>query len=151
MTPEIYFEDLPAGTVMDLGTYEVTREEILEFANKYDPQPFHTDEEAAKHSIFGGLIASGWHTCSMMMRLLHDGLLVRAASLGSPGVDEIRWLRPVRPGDALHAELPIVDSRPSQSKPDRGVIRSRWLVHIQDGDLVMTMEGMGMYRRRRPG
>jgi len=150
-TPEIYWEDLPAGTVMDLGTYEVTREEILEFANKYDPQPFHVDEEAAKDSIFGGLIASGWHTCSMMMRLLCDGLLLRAASLGSPGMDEVRWLKPVRPGDTLHAKMEVVESRASQSKPDRGVIRSRWEVHNQDGELVMTMEGRGMYRRRTPG
>lgn len=151
MTPDIYWEDLPAGTVMDLGTYEVTREEILEFAHKYDPQPFHVDEEAAKHSIFGGLIASGWHTCSMMMRLLCDGLLLRAASLGSPGMDEVRWLKPVRPGDTLHAKMEIVESRASQSKPDRGVIRSRWEVHNQSGELVMTMEGRGMYRRRSPG
>lgn len=150
-TPEVYFEDLPAGTVFDLGTYGVTKEEILEFARKYDPQPFHTDEEAAKDSIYGGLIASGWHTCSMMMRLLCDGLLSRAASLGSPGMDQIRWLKPVRPGDTLHGVMKIVDSRASRSKPDRGVIRSRWEVHNQDGEMVMTMEGIGMYRRREPG
>ena len=150
-TPEIYFEDLPAGTVVDLGSREVTKEEILEFAEEYDPQPFHIDEEAAKDSIFGGLVASGWHTCSMMMRLLVDGLLLRASSLGSPGMDQIRWLKPVRPGDTLHAVMTVVDSRPSRSKPDRGVIRSRWEVHNQDGELVMTMEGIGMYRRREPG
>ena len=146
--PEIYWEDLPTGTVMDLGSYEVTKEEILEFARKYDPQPFHVDEEAAKDSIFGGLIASGWHTCSMMMRLLVDGLLRRAASLGSPGVDQVRWLKPVRPGDTLEAKMEVVESRASKSKPDRGLIRSRWEVRNQDGELVMTMEGMGMYRRR---
>jgi len=146
--PEIYFEDLPTGTAMDLGSYEVTREEILEFARKYDPQPFHVDEDAANDSVFGGLIASGWHTCSMTMRLVCDGLLLRAAALGSPGVDEVRWLKPVRPGDTLHAKLEIVESRPSQSKPDRGVIRSRWLVQNQKGELVMTLEGMGMYRLR---
>jgi len=149
--PEIYFEDLPTGTVMDLGSYEVTREEILEFARKYDPQPFHVDEEAANGSVFGGLIASGWHTCSMVMRLVCDGLLLHAAGLGSPGVDEVRWLKPVRPGDTLHAKLEIVESRASQSKPDRGVIRSRWLVQNQVGELVMTVEGLGMYRRRNVG
>ena len=146
--PEIYWEDLSEGTVVDLGSREVTREEILEFASKYDPQPFHTDEEAAKASIFGGLVASGWHTCSMMMRLLVDGLLRRAASLGSPGVDQVRWLKPVRPGDTLEAKMEVVESRASKSKPDRGLIRSRWEVRNQDGELVMTMEGMGMYRRR---
>jgi acyl dehydratase len=151
VTPEIYWEDLPTGTVMDLGSYEVTKEEILEFARKYDPQPFHVDEEAAEDSIFGGLIASGWHTCSMMMRLLCEGLLLRAASLGSPGMDEVRWLKPVRPGDTLHAKMAVVESRASQSKPDRGVIHSRWEVHNQNGELVMTMQGRGMYRRRTPG
>jgi acyl dehydratase len=150
-TPEIFWEDLSTGTVFDLGTYEVTKEEILEFAKKYDPQPFHTDEKAAEESIFGGLIASGWHTCSMMMRLFCDGLLARSASMGSPGVDQVRWLKPVRPGDTLHARLEIIDSRASRSKPDRGVVRSRWDVRNQDGEQVMTMEGMGMYRRREPG
>jgi acyl dehydratase len=148
--PEIYWEDLPTGTITDLGTCEVTKDEILEFACKYDPQPFHTDEEAAKESIYGGLIASGWHTCSMMMRLLYEGLLRRAASLGSPGVDQVRWLMPVRPGDTLRAKMEVIESRASKSKPDRGVVRSRWEVRNQDGELVMTMEGTGMYRRR-PG
>lgn len=150
-TPEVYWEDLTPGMIIDLGTYEVTREEILEFARRYDPQPFHTDEEAAGESIFGGLIASGWHTCAMMMRLLCDGLLLRSASLGSPGVDEVRWLRPVRPGDTLGATMEVVESRASTSKPDRGVIRSRWEVRNQQAEVVMTMEGMGMYRRRQPG
>jgi len=147
---EIYWEDLPSGTVIDLGTYEVTKEEILEFARKYDPQPFHTDEEAAKRSIYGGLIASGWHTCAMSMRMLCDHLLLRAASLGSPGLDQIRWLRPVRPGDTLAGIMEVVDSRPSKSKPDRGLIKSRWEVTNQDGEVVLTMEGHGMYRRRGP-
>lgn len=149
--PEIYWEDLPPGTVIDLGSREVTREEILEFARKYDPQSFHTDEEAAKDSIYGGLIASGWHTCAMMIRLLCDTLLLRAASLGSPGIDEIRWLKPVRPGDTLRGRMEVVESRPSRSRPDRGLITSRWEVRNQHGDLVMTMKGVGMYRRREGG
>jgi acyl dehydratase len=148
--PKVYFDDLPAGTVIDLGTYAVTKAEILDFARKYDPQPFHTDEEAAKASIFGGLIASGWHTCSMMMRLLCDSLLLRAASLGSPGIDEVRWLLPVRPGDTLHGRMEVVEARASKSKPDRGVIKSRWEVRNQNGELVMTMNGNGMYGRRPP-
>jgi acyl dehydratase len=134
--------------VIDLGSYEVTEEEILEFARKYDPQPFHTDPEVAKGSIYGGLIASGWHTCAMSMRMLCDKLLLRAASLGSPGLDQIRWLRPVRPGDTLGGFMEVVESRPSRSKPDRGIIKSRWEVKNQDDEVVLTMEGAAMYRRR---
>ena len=147
-SPEVYWEDLPVGTVIDLGTRRVTRDEIVEFARKYDPQSFHTDEEAAKDSIYGGLIASGWHTCVMMIRLLCDTLLLRAASLGSPGIDEIRWVRPVRPGDTLHARMEVIESRASRSKPDRGLVKSRWEVRNQTGEVVMTMAGVGMYRRR---
>ena len=147
-TPEVYWEDLPVGTVIDLGAHDVSKEEILEFARKYDPQWFHTDEEAAKDSIYGGLIASGWHTCAMMIRLLCDSLLLRAASLGSPGIDEIRWIRPVRPGDTLRGRMEVIESRASKSKPDRGLVKSRWEVRNQADEVVMTMEGMGMYRRR---
>jgi acyl dehydratase len=151
MDAEIFWEDLPVGKVIDLGTREVPREEIIEFARRYDPQPFHTDEAAAKKSIYGGLIASGWHTCAMMMRLLYDGLLKRSASLGSPGVDSVRWLKPVRPGDVLRARMTVTEARASTSKPDRGIIKSQWQVFNQNDELVMTMEGMGMYRRRSPG
>ena len=147
-TPQVFWEDLPVGTVLDLGTRDVSKEEILEFATKYDPQSFHIDEEAAKDSIYGGLIASGWHTCAMVIRLLCDSLLLRAASMGSPGIDELRWLKPVRPGDTLHATMEVIESRASRSKPDRGLIKSRWEVTNQTGEVVMTMEGMGMYRRR---
>lgn len=151
MSRRTHWEDFHADDEIDLGTYEVTREEILEFARRYDPQPFHTDEEAAKESIYGGLIASGWHTCAMMMRLLCDAVLVDAASLGSPGVESVRWLKPVRPGDTLRARMRVLETRASRSKPDRGIIRSRWEVSNQDGETVMTMEGMGMYRRREAG
>ena len=150
MSDKYYWEDLYAGKVIEFGGREVSRDEIIEFAKRYDPQPFHTDEAAAKHSIYGGLIASGWHTCAMMMRMLYDGVLIRAASLGSPGVDSVRWLKPVRPGDILRARMTIVEAHPSRSKPDRGTIKSRWEVFNQNDELVMTMEGMGMYRRR-PG
>jgi acyl dehydratase len=148
MTAKVYWEDFSVGKVIDLGTRAVPREEILEFARRYDPQPFHTDEEAAKNSIYGGLIASGWHTCAMMMRLLYDGVLKHAASLGSPGVDNVRWLKPVRPGDTLRAQMTVTEARASTSKPDRGFIKSKWEVFNQRDELVMTMEGMGMYRRR---
>lgn len=148
MSDKFYWEDMYAGRVIELGERKVAREEIIEFARQYDPQPFHTDEAAAKQSIYGGLIASGWHTCAMMMRMLYDGVLIRAASLGSPGVDSVRWLKPVRPGDTLRARMMIVEARPSRSKPDRGTINSKWEVFNQNDELVMTMEGMGMYRRR---
>ncbi|MDX1567999.1 MAG: MaoC family dehydratase, partial [Longimicrobiales bacterium] len=110
----------------------------------------HTDEDAARDSIYGGLIASGWHTCAMMMRLLCDAVLSNAASLGSPGVESVRWLEPVRPGDTLRARMRIIETRASRSKPDRGIIKSHWEVENQDGETVMTMEGIGMYRRREP-
>lgn len=148
MSAKIYFEDLSVGQVIDLGTRAVPRHEVLEFARAYDPQPFHTDEEAAKASIYGGLIASGWHTCAMMMRLLYDGFIKHADSLGSPGIDNIRWLKPVRPGDVLRARMTIIEARASVSKPDRGFIKSNWEVFNQTDELVMTMVGMGMYRRR---
>lgn len=148
MSTEYYWEDLFVGRVIELGPRQVAREEIIEFAKRYDPQPFHTDEDAAKDSIYGGLVASGWHTCAMMMRMLYDSVLVRAASLGSPGVDAVRWLKPVRPGDTLRARMTIVEARASSSKPDRGTIRSKWEVFNQNDELVMTMEGVGMYRRR---
>lgn len=151
MTAEVHWEDFSVGKVIDLGTCVVSREEVLEFARRYDPQPFHTDDQAARQSIYGGLIASGWHTCALMMRLLYDGLIKRAASLGSPGIDSVRWLKPVRPGDTLRATMTITETRASTSKPDRGVIKSKWEVYNQHGELVMTMEGMGMYRRRNPG
>lgn len=146
----VYWEDFHVGQVIELGTREVSREEILQFARRYDPQPFHTDDEAAEESIYGGLIASGWHTCAMTMRMLYDGLLERAASLGSPGVDNVRWLEPVRPGDTLRARMRVLETRPSRSKPDRGTIKSRWEVLNQNDEMVMTMEGYGMYRRRGP-
>lgn len=151
MTAEVYWEDFLIGKVIDLGTCVVSREEVLEFARRYDPQPFHTDDEAATQSIYGGLIASGWHTCALMMRLLYDGLIKRAASLGSPGIDSVRWLKPVRPGDTLRATMTITETRASTRKPDRGLIKSKWEVYNQNHELVMTMEGMGMYRRRNPG
>jgi acyl dehydratase len=148
LSATVYFEDFYLGQVIDLGSRAVPREEVLEFARAYDPQPFHTDDEAAKKSIYGGLIASGWHTCAMMMRMLYDGLINHAASMGSPGIDNIRWLKPVRPGDVLRAQMTIVEVRASTSKPDRGFVNSHWEVFNQDNQLVMTMAGMGMYRRR---
>jgi acyl dehydratase len=142
-----HLEDFEVGETFELGSCHVTREEILEFARRYDPQPFHVDEEAARRSIYGGLIASGWHTTAMLMRLLVDGM-AGAASMGSPGADEIRWLRPVRPGDTLTARGLILDVVPSRSKPDRGHIRAAYEVFNQKGEKVMTMISRGIYARR---
>ena len=144
----LYFEDFEVGSRRELGSYLVTEEEILAFARQYDPQPFHVDKEAAAKSIYGGLISSGWMTCSIMMRLLVLSTTGKSASMGSPGVDEIRWLKPVYAGDTLTAVLKVLDTRPSQSKPDRGVVHTQWEATNQHGELVCTVKGMGMYGRR---
>ena len=143
-----YFEDYLVGEVMQYGQYRITAEEIIEFASRYDPQPFHLDEQAGRESHFGGLVASGWMTGSVMMRMMTDHYLSRVASMGSPGLDEIRWLAPVRPGDVLSVRSTVLDARASRSKPDRGVIWSEHQVLNQTGEVVMTVKGMGMYRRR---
>jgi acyl dehydratase len=143
-----YFDDFTVGASLDLGSKTVSEEEILRFAQEFDPQPFHVDPEAAGRSIFGGLIASGWHTCAMTMRLLVDGLLLKSASFGSPGVEQIRWVQPVRPGDTLTARVTVLESRPSQSKPDRGTLRIRTEVTNQAGEQVMWMENLAMFGRR---
>jgi acyl dehydratase len=126
----------------------VTREEIVAFAREFDPQPFHVDEAAAAGTIYGGLIASGWHTIALYMRLMWDSYLKDTASLGSPGVDEVRWLKPVRPGDTLRARFTVLDAVPSRSKPDRGIVRSLSEVFNQHGEVVMTLRGLGMFGRR---
>ena len=144
----IHLEDFVVGEVIEIGSCSVSREEIVEFAHRYDPQPFHVDENAAKASIFGGLIASGWHTASMFMRLFVDRVLAGGATLGSPGIDEIRWPRPVRPGDTLTARVTVLEAAPSRSKPDRGHVRIRYEVANQAGETVMTMVGVSLYRRR---
>ena len=143
-----YFEDFAPGQDIDLGTRTVTEEEIVAFARAYDPQPFHVDRDAAAHSIYGGVIASGWHTCGMMMRMVVDGLLNRSASMGSPGLDGVRWLAPVRAGDTLNVRYQTVQVKPSASKPDRGVVWSKWVAINQHGETVCTVEGMGMFGRR---
>jgi acyl dehydratase len=144
----IHLEDFAPGQVHPLGRHTVSRDEIVAFARAWDPQPFHLDEEAAGASIYRGLIASGWHTVCVFMRLFADGLLNRAAAMGSPGVDEVRWLQPVRPGDTLEARLEVLEVRPSRSKPDRGVIRARCVVANQDGEEVLTMQAVVLFRRR---
>ena len=144
----LYLEDFEPGQIIELGSRTVTKEEIIAFAEQYDPQPFHIDEAAAAETIYGGLIASGWHTVSLHMRLLVDGLLSNAASMGSPGVDEVRWLKPVRPGDVLTARGVVHEVVPSRSKPDRGILRTTYEMFNQDGERVLSMTGVGMFRRR---
>ena len=143
-----YFEDFTPGDVIELGSRTISKERILAFAREFDPQPFHTDEEAATRSIYGGLLASGWHTGSLLMRILYDGLLKDTASLGSPGIDELRWLEPVRPGDTLTARMTIVEAIPSRSKPDRGLIRSLMEMRNQYGRVVLTIRGLSLLGRR---
>ena len=139
-----YFEDFKPGDVIELGARTITKERILAFAREFDPQPFHTDEEAAKRSIYGGLLASGWHTGSLLMRILYDGLLHDAASLGSPGIDELRWLEPVRPGDTLAGRMTILEAIPSRSKPDRGIIRSLIEMRNQHGAVVVSIRRLSL-------
>jgi len=144
----LYFEDFPPGDVRESPARTVTREEILAFAREFDPQPFHTDEAAARQTIYGGLIASGWHTIALYMRMMWDSYLKDTASLGSPGVDEVRWLKPVRPGDTLRARFTVLEAVPSRSKPDRGLVRSLSEVFNQHGEVVMTLRGLGLFGRR---
>jgi acyl dehydratase len=147
-----YFEDLEVGDVYELdGRYDVTREEIKEFAEQYDPQPFHLDEAAAEESIFGSLAASGWHTASACMRLLVDGFLDPETSMGASGVEELRWLQPVHPGDTLRAEVEVLEKRPSESRPEMGHVRTKLTGFDQNDDPVIEWKASGMYRRRDPG
>jgi acyl dehydratase len=143
-----FWEDFPAGSVREFGGVAVSRESILRFAREFDPQPFHVDEEAAKRSPFGGLIASGWHTCALMMRMACDAFLLDSASVGSPGMDHIKWLKPVRPGDTLRVRLTVKEARVLKSRPNVGIVKNFWQVLNQDGDEVMQSEGYGMFLRR---
>ena len=140
-----YFEDLVVGTKARFGRYEVTREEVIDFAGKYDPQPFHLDDDAAAQTHFGRLSASGWHTCAMVMRMLVDNLKEhRQAGLGSPGLDELRWLRPVYPGDVLRVESELLEKTRSRSRPEMGSYKSIISVFNQDDVKVMTFRSIGL-------
>jgi acyl dehydratase len=145
-----YFEDFKLGEVIELGSREVTEAEIVAFAMQFDPQYFHTDPEAAAASVWGGLVASGWHTMGMFMRLLVDGFLKDVASLASPGVDEIRWLRPVRPGDRIRARLTLIEAIPSQTSAERGTIKQLGELFNQKDELVMSFKPIALIGRRPP-
>ncbi len=144
-----YFEDFRAGETIELGEVQIDAEEIVAFGRQFDPQPFHVDPEAARHSAFGGLIASGWHTVGIFMRLYSEHVLNHSTSMGSPGVDELRWLKPVRPGDTLRPRWTVLECIPSRSKPDRGVIRSLVEVSNQHGEVVLQMRAANIFARRQ--
>jgi acyl dehydratase len=145
------YEDLEVGKAYEVGSHTFGREEIVEFAQKYDPQPFHLSEAGGEASMFGALVASGWHTCSTMMGMLVRNFFKDSTSMGSPGIDEIRWIKPVRVGDTLSMTNIVVSKRVSQSKPDRGIVETRWEGRNQDGELVVTVSSKGMFGLRHPG
>lgn len=144
-----YFEDYRPGFVGEYGSITVSQEEVIEFARRFDPQEFHTDPIGAARGPFGGLIASGWHTSSLMMRLYADHFVSKVAGLGSPGIDELRWTRPVRPGDTLSIRVTILEARRSSSKPDRGLVRVQIEVLNQDKEVVMSLKAMTLFLCRK--
>jgi hypothetical protein len=150
VAPRFFWEDFAVGQVRDLGCISATREEIIAFASQFDPQPFHLDDAAAKASVFGGLCASGWHTCAMAMRLMVTNFLQDTASLGSPGLEGIKWLKPVFPDDVLRLQTTVLETKPMGRRPDVGMTRNLWEMFNQHGDKVLHMEGWGMFRRRTP-
>jgi acyl dehydratase len=144
-----YFEDIAIGRVARFGEYRVTREEVMEFAQRYDPQPFHLSDEAAAQTHFGRLSASGWHTCAMVMSMMVANLKnSQQAGLGSPGLDELRWLKPVYPGDTLRCETEVIEKRASRSRPEMGIFKSRMTVFNQDDVAVMSMISNGLIATR---
>ena len=143
-----YAEDFPVGVRRELGSTSLVEDEVIRFAREFDPQPFHVDKAAAEQGFYGGIIASGWHTCSLTMRIMVDNYLADAAALGSPGIDELRWLKPVRPGDRLTVYSTVREVKNSTSKPDRAVLTTVTEVENQRGDVVLTMLGKTMMLRR---
>ena len=152
-TPRWYWEDFAPGTVREFGAKRVDREEVIRFAREFDPQPFHLDDAvAAAHPLFRGLAASGWHTCAMVMRMMCDEYLLDAASLGSPGLEKLQWLKPLYPGDVLRVRMETLEARPMNSKPHVGLVRTQWeaIARRPSGEdaVVLRMEGWGMFQRR---
>ena len=145
-----FWEDMAVGQVRELGTISPTREEIIAFASQFDPQPFHLDDAAGEASVFGGLCASGWHTCAMAMRLMVTNFLQQTSSLGSPGLEHIQWKKPAYPNDTLRLQTTVLETKPMGRRPDVGMTRNLWEMFNQHGDKVLHMEGWGMFRRRHP-
>lgn len=146
--PRLYWEDFAPGASEEMGRHTFTEAEIIAFARQYDPQPFHVDAGAAAGSAFGGLIASGWHTCAIGMRMMCDNYINRTQSMGAPGVENIRWPNPVRPGDTVTYTRTVLETRASNSRPQMGLVKSRWDARNQRGEPVLQMEGWGMFGRR---
>lgn len=148
---KLHWEDIPVGHVMTYGAYAVTKDEIIEYAREYDPQPHHIDEEAAKLSLTKGLCASGWHSCAMFMRILCEGILEKSTSLGAAGIEEVKWLKPVRPGFVLKVRSSCVGKRLLKSRPGVGIWQWKHELMNQDDEVVMTVEGAQFLRVRNPG
>jgi acyl dehydratase len=148
--PRWHWEDFTEGLSMTFGPKEVTRDEVIAFARDFDPQPFHLDEEAGEASLFGGLAASGWHTAGIVMRLMCDGFLLDSSSLGSPGLDTLKWLKPVLVGDQLRARMTVLASRPMKSRAHVGLVQTRWEALNQRDEIVMLIESWAMFGRRTP-
>jgi acyl dehydratase len=146
--PLLHFEDFAPGEVATYGRYPLTREEIIAFAAEYDPQPFHMDEAAGASSLLGGLAASGWHGCAILMRLNCDGFLLGATSMGAPGIDEVKWLRPLRPGMVLTVRRTVIEARASKSRPGMGLVKFLFELMTEAGEVVLTQEGSIMFARR---
>lgn len=145
------YEDLEVGKTYEVGSHTFTRDEIVQFAQQFDPQPFHVSEEAGAASMFGGLVASGWHTCSVMMGMLVRNFLQGSTSMGSPGIDDIRWIKPTRVGDTLTMMNTIVSKRVSASKPDRGIVETRWDGINQHGETIVTVRSKALFGLRNVG
>ena len=148
--PKLYWEDFAPGSVAEYGPRQVTREEIIAFAAEFDPQSFHLDEDAARSSMFGGLAASGWHSCSLLMRIIADGFVVDSSSMGSPGVDEVKWRAPVRPADRLRVRATVLESRPSHSRREMGLVKFLFEMFNQADVAVMSLRMTSMFGRRMP-
>ena len=145
------YEDMEVGKSYEVGSHTFTRDEIVRFAEQFDPQPFHVSDTGAAASPYGTLIASGWHTCSVMMGMLVRNVLAGSTSMGSPGIDDLRWLRPVRAGDTIRMMNSVLDKRVSASKPDRGIVSTEWQGFNQDGALVITVRSKAIFGLRNPG
>ncbi len=148
---KFYWEDFNAGETAEFGAYRVTADDIKAFATEFDPQAFHLDEEAASETLLGGLAASGWHTCSLAMRMMCDGYLLETASMGSPGIDEVRWIHPVRPRDILRTKRTCLETRASRSRPGMGICRFTWDIFNQLDTHLMSMTGTSLFERRPAG
>jgi acyl dehydratase len=148
VTGKLYFEDFQPGSIREFGPRLVSREEIIAFAAEFDPQPMHMDEEAARATMLGGLAASGWHTCCMMMRMVADGFILNSSSMGAPGIDEVRWLAPLRPGRQIKVRATVLDTRVSSSRPDMGFVKMLFEVIDDTGVTVMTLNNSLMMGRR---